>query len=92
MSALRKRLQAIDRLEEIRQRNGTIRAIAAEYGMTPLEVRRELELIERQIQDYGPMSLDDQIAMLAAEFDLDPEEIRAEAVRIASRRQTGSVR
>ena len=91
MSALRKRLQAIDRLEELRQRNVTIRAIAVEYGLTPLEVRRELELIERQIRDYRPMSLDDQIAMLAAEYALDPEELRAEAERITSRRQTGSV-
>lgn len=91
MSRLATRLQAIDRQEDLRQRNAEIRALAAEYGLTPAEVQREFKAIERQIRAYGPMTLDDQIAMLAAEYNLDPEDLRSEAERVALRRPSGGV-
>ena len=62
-----------------------ITELAAEYGLHPEEVRREVRLFTERIATYGRESMEVTIHRLAAEFGLDPEQLRAEAEQMAVR-------
>ena len=58
-----------------------VRALAAEYGVDPAEVRAELEANLERVRRFGRRTSEEFVRRCAAEFDLPEEELRAELAR-----------
>lgn len=79
------RLGRMEEQQAHRSSGRTITILAEEYGLDPGAVRHELKTIERRIRRSGPVPGEVRLQQLATEFDVDPEEIRAEAALIHTR-------
>jgi len=72
------------RLERLTEQRGslalerTVREVAAEYGLHPVEVRAEFEEIAERVRRFGPCSADEVVTRCAAEFGLSEDDLRAE--------------
>jgi hypothetical protein len=61
--------------------------LATELNLHPNEIRQAFAETKEHRRRYGPEPIEEQIARLAVEFDLDPAEIRREIERIAHLRR-----
>jgi hypothetical protein len=83
-ASLPRRLSRMERQQTNRALEAEIARLAVEYGLHPDEVHYELEAYTRHRERYGPEPVEFTIRRLAAEFELDEAEVRAEYERITA--------
>lgn len=78
MTSFERRMQRLEEIEEQRRQEEDCAELAAFYGLPVADVQLELERYE-QLQRDNPLSQRDRLRATAAEFDLDPDQLAAQA-------------